>query len=266
MTSSPTARPTTTDTSGTPGGPALVAAAAAAAVLPLGGPVSPVVAALSELDGLDAHVAVTARYSGSGEGTVAVVLSGGDLLALSGGEAVDPECCRPALEAAATALGPCVLSALETVSAPTLLETLRAAGPQAHLARLGDDPADAVHVVVLTDAPPVPDLPAPRRAPAGETSDRAAAPRSSSAGDVARGMGMLRGVHMEITAEIGRTKMTVQELLELAAGSVVELDRPVGSPADLLVNGRLFARGEVVVVDEDFALRITEIVEPDDAG
>ena len=77
---------------------------------------------------------------------------------------------------------------------------------------------------------------------------------------------MLRGVHMEITAEIGRTRMTVQELLELAAGSVVELDRPVGSPADLLVNGRLFARGEVVVVDEDFALRITEIVEPDDAG
>ncbi len=262
MTSSPTARPTVTD-------PALSAASAAAAVLPLGGPVSPVTAALDELAGLDSHVAVTARYSGAADGTVAVVLSGGDLLALSGGESVDPECCRPALEAAATALGPCVLSTLDTVSAPTMLETLRAAGDGAHLARLGDDPADAVHVVVLTDAPPAADVPAPRRAPDAEAPAPEATGQATaavSAGDIARGMGMLRGVHMEVTAEIGRTRLTVQELLELAAGSVVELDRPVGSPADLLVNGRLFARGEVVVVDEDFALRITEIIEPDDVG
>ena len=278
MTSSSTARPSATDSPVGPVGPALTdpaltAASAAASVLPLGGPVSPVTVELSELDGLDSHVAVTARFSGAGDGTVAVVLSGGDLLALSGGESVDAECCRPALEAAATALGPCVLSALDTVSAPTMLATLRGAGDRAHLARLGDDPADSVHVVVIGDAPPVPDLPAPRRPPgqgdAGtrpDTSDRPGGGSSVSAGDIARGMGMLRGVHMEVTAEIGRTRMTVQELLELAAGSVVELDRPVGSPADLLVNGRLFARGEVVVVDEDFALRITEIVEPDDVG
>lgn len=257
MTSSSTASPTST-------APALRAATAAAAVLPLGGPVEPVVAELSELDGLASHVAVTARFSGAGDGTVAVVLSGGDLLALSGGEAVDAECCRPALEAAASALGPCVLSALDTVSAPTLLEQLRAAGPGAALVRLGDDPADCVHLALLGDAAadPVPDLPAPRRAPVGE-----GAPVASGGGDASRGMGLLRGVQMEVTAEIGKTRLTVQELLELAAGSVVELDRPVGSPADLLVNGQLFARGEVVVVDEDFALRITEIVEPDrDAG
>jgi len=270
VTSTSTARPSVTVSTVDP---ALTAASAAASVLPLGGPVSPVTAELSELDGLDSHVAVTARFSGAGDGTVAVMLSSGDLLALSGGEAVDAECCRPALEAAATALGPCVLSALDIVSAPTMLATLRDAGERAHLARLGDDPADSVHVVVIGDAPPVPDLPAPRRAPGqdhagtrSEQSDRPGAGSSVSAGDIARGMGMLRGVHMEVTAEIGRTRMTVQELLELAAGSVVELDRPVGSPADLLVNGRLFARGEVVVVDEDFALRITEIVEPDDAG
>ncbi|MFC3689508.1 flagellar motor switch protein FliN [Aquipuribacter hungaricus] len=269
MTSSPTARTTDSTTA-----PALAAASAAAAVLPLGGPVAPVTAPLSELDGLDSHVAVTARFSGAVDGTVAVVLSAGDLLALSGGETVDPECCRPALEAASTALGPCVLSALDTVSAPTLLQTLREAGERAHLARLGDDPADAVHVVVVVaDAPAPPaEVPTPRRSPAdggtgsGTTVTPPAGGRGVSAGDIARGMGMLRGVHMEVTAEIGRTRMTVQELLELAAGSVVELDRPVGSPADLLVNGRLFARGEVVVVDEDFALRITEIVEPDDAG
>jgi flagellar motor switch protein FliN/FliY len=56
--------------------------------------------------------------------------------------------------------------------------------------------------------------------------------------------------------------MTVRELLSLSPGAVVELDRAAGSPADLLVNGTLIARGEVVVVDEDFGIRITEIVGP----
>ena len=65
---------------------------------------------------------------------------------------------------------------------------------------------------------------------------------------------------MEVTVEIGRTRMTVQELLSLHPGEVVELDRAASAPADLLVNGTLIARGEVVVVDEDFGLRISEIV------
>jgi len=60
--------------------------------------------------------------------------------------------------------------------------------------------------------------------------------------------------------EIGRTRMTVKELLQLTPGAVVELDRAAGSPADLLVNGRLIARGEIVVVDEDYGIRVTEIV------
>ena len=66
---------------------------------------------------------------------------------------------------------------------------------------------------------------------------------------------------MEVTVEIGRTRMTVQELLSLHPGEVVELDRAASAPADLLVNGTLIARGEVVVVDEDFGLRISEIVD-----
>jgi len=74
------------------------------------------------------------------------------------------------------------------------------------------------------------------------------------------GLDMLRDVEMEVTVEIGRTRMTVRELLELSPGQVVELDRAAGSPADLLVNGTLLARGEIVVVDEDFGIRITEIV------
>ena len=76
-----------------------------------------------------------------------------------------------------------------------------------------------------------------------------------------RGIEMLAGVDMELTVELGRTRMAVRDLLALAPGDVLELDRAAGSPADLLVNGRLIARGEVVVVDEDFGLRITEILD-----
>ena len=71
---------------------------------------------------------------------------------------------------------------------------------------------------------------------------------------------LLRHVAMEVTVEIGRTRMTVGELLSLHPGEVVELDRAASAPADLLVNGTLIARGEVVVVDEDFGLRSSEIV------
>ena len=77
---------------------------------------------------------------------------------------------------------------------------------------------------------------------------------------------MLHGVDMEVTVELGRTTMTVRDLLALSPGEVLELDRAAGSPADLLVNGRLIARGEVVVVDEDFGLRVTEIIDESAAG
>jgi len=66
---------------------------------------------------------------------------------------------------------------------------------------------------------------------------------------------------MELSVEIGRTSMTVGETLELRAGSVITLERLAGEPVDLLVNGTPIARGEVVVVDEQFGLRVTEIVE-----
>jgi len=79
-------------------------------------------------------------------------------------------------------------------------------------------------------------------------------------GSVPRGIEMLHGVDMEVTVELGRARMSVRDLLALTPGNVLELDRAAGSPADLLVNGRLIARGEVVVVDEDFGLRVTEIL------
>lgn len=71
----------------------------------------------------------------------------------------------------------------------------------------------------------------------------------------------LSDVPMELSVEIGRAHMTVGETLQLRAGSVITLERLAGEPVDLLVNGTPIARGEVVVVDEQFGLRVSEILE-----
>jgi flagellar motor switch protein FliN/FliY len=73
-------------------------------------------------------------------------------------------------------------------------------------------------------------------------------------------------IPMELSVEIGRTQMTVGETLSLRAGTIVTLDRLAGEPVDLLVNGTPIARGEVVVVDEKFGLRVKEILEGGDAA
>ena len=72
----------------------------------------------------------------------------------------------------------------------------------------------------------------------------------------------LHDVPVELTVEIGRTRMTIGETLGLGPGAIVSLNRLAGEPVDLLVNGKPIARGEVVVIDEEFGLRITEIVSP----
>jgi flagellar motor switch protein FliN len=69
-------------------------------------------------------------------------------------------------------------------------------------------------------------------------------------------------VQVEITVEIGRTSMTIRETIGLAPGSVVALKKPAGEAVDLLVNGKPIARGEVVTIDEEFGLRITELIPP----
>lgn len=73
-------------------------------------------------------------------------------------------------------------------------------------------------------------------------------------------LSMLNDVDMEVTVELGRTKLPIRELLSLQPGMVVEIDRAAGAPIDVLVNGRLIATGEVVVIDEEFGVRITEII------
>ncbi|MEX2254416.1 MAG: flagellar motor switch protein FliN [Acidimicrobiia bacterium] len=84
--------------------------------------------------------------------------------------------------------------------------------------------------------------------------------QSSAAHAASRALDLIHEVEMNVTVELGRTRLTVRELLGLTAGAVVELDRAAGSPVDVLVNGTPIARGEVVVVDEEFGIRITEIV------
>jgi flagellar motor switch protein FliN/FliY len=83
-----------------------------------------------------------------------------------------------------------------------------------------------------------------------------ASPAASAAAELER----LYDVPVELAVEIGRTRMTIRETLALGPGSIVTLDRLSGEPVDLLVNGKRIARGEVVVIDEEFGLRVTEVV------
>jgi flagellar motor switch protein FliN/FliY len=76
----------------------------------------------------------------------------------------------------------------------------------------------------------------------------------------------LTDVTVELTVEVGRTRMSLGETLALGPGSVVTLDRLADQPVDLLVNGRPIARGEVVVIDEEFGLRITEVIGAESAA
>jgi flagellar motor switch protein FliN/FliY len=75
-----------------------------------------------------------------------------------------------------------------------------------------------------------------------------------------RPMPLLNDVQMEVTAELGRHRMKVRDLVGLEIGSVIQLDRAAGSPIDVLVNGELIAHGEVVVIDEEFGIRLAEII------
>jgi flagellar motor switch protein FliN/FliY len=74
------------------------------------------------------------------------------------------------------------------------------------------------------------------------------------------GIDLLLDVALDVSVELGRARLTIAELLALRAGSVVELDKLAGEPADILVNGTPIARGEVVVVDEKFGVRVVEVV------
>jgi flagellar motor switch protein FliN/FliY len=100
-------------------------------------------------------------------------------------------------------------------------------------------------------------------AAAGAASADAAAAAASAAAEAAtheKNLEMIMDIPLRVTVELGRTKMVVSELLNLGQGSVVELNKLAGEPLEVLVNNKLVARGEAVVVNEKFGVRLTDII------
>ncbi|WP_372594065.1 flagellar motor switch protein FliN [Actinotalea sp.] len=188
-------------------------------------------------------VAVRAAFVGAVSAELVLVADQAvaEAVAQAGGISL-AEALRPALEAAAATLGNGVLDTATSgpvgadLAAPDLaVVALAAQGTSAPQAWFG--------LRVRTAPGPLPH-------------QRTVAPTA----DLHRGLRLLQDVEMTLTAEIGRTRLPVRQVLELVPGTVLELDRAAGAPADVMVNGRLVARGEVVVVDEEYGIRITEIV------
>ncbi|TWX38590.1 flagellar motor switch protein FliN [Frigoribacterium sp. ACAM 257] len=198
-----------------------------------------------------ASSAVVTSFVGSLSADTALLLADMDQVAAAAGtdsplvSVVDV--LRPALEAATSVLGAGVLgdSRLESADAlfadhSTVVFDLTAAGETVgwFAVRLREDGT------------------------VGLVSSSAPASSASSAAPLGAGnLGRINNVEMALTVEIGRTRMSVRDVLGLEPGAVVELDRSAGAPADVLLNGRLIAHGEVVVVDQDYAIRITRILD-----
>lgn len=230
------------------------AAEAALAVLPTSRELTVGAPVAASADMLTSGQAITAKFSGAAAGEVVVVV-GQDLAdALKEsplGELDLTAAVRPALEAAARAFGPVVLDPGQLMEPGVALSAVAAKTDAVAVPLLDGGEIRAVLALTLTPWPS-------DSAPGGGVARRGA----SDAAPLRGGLDMLHDVEMEVSAELGRTRMSVRELLSLIPGAIVELDRAAGSPADLLVNGRLIARGEVVVIDENFGIRITEIVTP----
>ena len=91
-----------------------------------------------------------------------------------------------------------------------------------------------------------------------------AAAASSARPQSKRTLDFLLDVTLGVTVEVGRARMTIQDLLQLGQGSVVELEKLAGEPLDIYVNGKHVARGEAVIVNEKFGVRLTDIISPED--
>ena len=187
-------------------------------------------------------VALAAEFVGVRSADIALVLNDRTVLAEAAGVdealAEPAELVRPAIEAASSVLGVGVLgeiteadaSALVAASGTAVFELTTAAGSIGWF-------AIRLHATAIAPA--------------------AAAPVAATPGNLSR----ISNVEMSLTVEIGRTRMAVRDLLALEPGAVVELDRSAGTPADILLNGKLIAHGDVVVVDQDYAVRITRILD-----
>jgi flagellar motor switch protein FliN/FliY len=218
-----------------------LAASALAAALPAGA-AQPERAA--EADPVpEGAIAVAATFVGARSADLLLVLvDGASLVEAAGGEGrvTATDVLRPALEAAAGPLGAGVVTEPREVPAAGALDGTTPDGR--YLLRAGDRIVGWFVITIRSQSP-------------------AAAPNG-----VEHRLGRISNVAMDLAVQLGRVRMSVREVLSLEPGTVIELDRSVGSPADVLLNGRLIAHGEIVVVDQDYAVRITRILDTDGIG
>jgi len=181
--------------------------------------------------------AVRATFVGTRSAELALILRDRDGLAeAAGGLVVDAgDVLRPALEQAASTLGDGMLGDAREGDAGVLF----AAADTAVFELVGESGVAGWFAVGI----------------------RGEALRAAGDPQLGTKLGRISNVEMTLAVEIGRTRMSVRELLAIEPGAVVELDRSVGTPADVMLNGRLIAHGEIVVVDQEFAVRITKILD-----
>jgi flagellar motor switch protein FliN len=249
------------------------AATAACGLLPAATPLTPGAAQPGNLGTATSYAgAAIATFEGLVPGAIAVLVGSDLVQALESsplGSLDLAAASQPALDGAAEALGARVGAAqtvpldlvVNDLGHPFTVVPLNSADGATVAALLVNDHSleTATHAAAAAAAATVTAAPIPTFATGPSSAPAVPLPAT-------RGLEMLHGVVMDVTVELGRTRMSVRELLALTPGTVLELDRAAGSPADLLVNGRLIARGEVVVVDEDFGLRVTEIVDDSSAA
>ena len=223
--------------------PSQAAADALVELLPTSTPVRAIKSNVQLMPTGLAATALSGSFVGATSADVALILADGSVPAEAAGTdspLVSPsDILRPALEAATGVLGAGVLGDIRTEDASALFTD-----PEATVFELTGNgrPQGWFAIRVRSGA---------AKSAGGQFAG------SSAAGK----LGRINNVEMSMTVEIGRTRMSVRDVLDLEPGGVIELDRSAGAPADVLLNGRLIAHGEVVVVDQDYAVRITRILD-----
>ncbi|WP_218220600.1 flagellar motor switch protein FliN [Nesterenkonia sp. Act20] len=159
---------------------------------------------------------------------------------------------RPAFEAATGVLGAGVLSTVPASAAPALLQDSETALFQL----VADDRGVGWFALRLRE--PASATATDSRTQSGQGTTTAAQHPDQH---VTSRLSRLNNVQMALTVEIGRTRVSVRDVLAMEPGAVIELDRNAGAPADVRLNGRLIAQGEVVVMDQDYGVRITKILD-----
>lgn len=202
--------------------------------------------ALAGLAGRSEAVVVSASLVGPEPAELVLVVLDPGFVAEAGGDpaASVAVVLRPAFERAAAALGPGMLAQLVDGDPAGLL----------------GDASDTTVFEISDGSAPFGWLAVRQSATTGN-----GAARSDSTASFDGRLRRIQDVEMALTVEIGRTRMSVREALSMEPGTVVELDRSAGAPVDVLLNGRRIAVGEVVVVDQDYAVRISRILDTAEA-